>query len=95
MKWQCALYICGQTAVDFSLQFVHHGRVGGQVVQGVGEGDTGGLVASVDENESLGQNLVFSQTYKTKRSKVRQSQDQQTRGQKKQLRILTRIFVSL
>ena len=38
-------------------------RVDGQVVKGETESGTGGIVATKDENEGLGKNLVLSQTY--------------------------------
>lgn len=46
------------------MQSLQRIRVGGQVVKDVSESDAGGLVATKDEYEGLGKNLVFSQTYK-------------------------------
>lgn len=44
------------------MQGLQHIRVDGQAVQNIGECGCGGLVATKDEDEGLGKNLVFSQT---------------------------------
>lgn len=45
-------------------------RVGGQIVKDVSESDRGGIIATKDENEGLGKDLVFSQTYNNKELNV-------------------------
>lgn len=48
------------------MQGLQHIGVDGQGVQNIGESGCGGLVATKDEDEGLGKNLVFSQTCQSK-----------------------------
>lgn len=51
------------------MQGLQHVGVDGQAVQQIGESGRGGLIATQDEGEGLGQNLMFSQTCKKKRKR--------------------------
>lgn len=55
------LYISVQVGVELFLQDVHGVGVGGQIVEDEGDSGAGGLVAAEDENEGLGEDLLFSQ----------------------------------
>lgn len=55
-------HITRYVGVDFLVQGLQHIGIDGQAVQNISESGCGGLVATKDEDEGLGKNLVFSQT---------------------------------
>lgn len=58
------LYIFLDVGIDFIVQGLQHIRVDGQVVQRVDQSGGGGLIATEDEDQGLGKNLMFCQTYR-------------------------------
>lgn len=58
------LYIFLDVGIDFIVQGLQRIRVDGQVVQRVDQSGGGGLIATEDEDQGLGKNLMCRQTYR-------------------------------